>query len=135
MQIESIFGQKAHMEMCFCFVQFEAFGAMLYRPALDFLNDGVLDLEVVSLFPLSDTFSVVGLTAKGRKKSKACIKIWNTMYVPILKDSDKTLIDEFASEADPLLKFALSRDRFENERKAGNFSKVLNYCPVIEELA
>ena len=58
-------GQYEHLELCYSYVQFEAFGTMAFQIAQEFLNQNILRTKQVTLLPLSKPMRVIELTAKG----------------------------------------------------------------------
>lgn len=129
-----IAGTPEHMEFCQDFVHFDTFGTMRFQSALEHLENGLLSYEEISVFPLSETLTVIELTSKGRKALKGFRRIWNELYLPNFKEQDWTLRDAYEVSQGSPAEFALSRERFEKERKAGKLATVIAQCPPIELL-
>lgn len=124
-------GTPQHMEYCHDLIHFETFGTMRFQAALDHLEGGLLSFKEVSVFPLSETLTVIELTSKGRKIVKGVRWIWNDMYLPAFKKQDWTFEDAYEATQGSKSPFALSRERFEQERKAGRLNQIIARCPPI----
>ena len=70
MLITRMLGQRHHLEYCYNFVQFESFGTMIFSQAIELLDEGLIDIESVSILPFLESFTVIRLTGKGRRFEK-----------------------------------------------------------------
>lgn len=124
-------GTREHMEFCHDLIHFETYGTLPFQKAIEHIDGGLLKFKEVSVLPLSETLTVIELTPKGRRALKALSGIWNEMYVPSLKEQDWTLQDAYEASDAAASEFALSRERFEQERKAGKLAEIIARCPPI----
>ena len=128
-----VFGQEAHMEWCYDFVQFDTYGVMHFEQACEYLSSGHLKLAEVSVMPLNKTLTVIELTPSGRRVTKKVKKLWTHLYVPFFKQSDPnwTMEDAYVDNALEGNAFALSRQRFDTEKSEGRLSGIIAKCPAI----
>jgi len=85
-----VFGQEAHMEWCYDFVQFDTYGVMHFEKAYKYLSSGHLKLTKVSVMPLQKTLTAIELTSSGRAVTKKVKKFGRIFMFPFLKRVIKT---------------------------------------------
>ena len=127
----TILGHKEHRQICYCFAQLEAFGALEWNAAILFLEEGWLKVSEVSVLPLTEKLTVIELTPEGRKSLKAHLKLWTGVYLPHIDEADWVFRDEYILTKSKRSEFALTQDRFDSEVKAGNLSEVIARCTPI----
>ena len=127
-----MFGQEEHRELCYHLAHFEDFGAMPVQQARELVEDGYLQLKEVHVLPFSASLTVIELTPKGLSESKKLRKLWDLVYEPDLKSSDWVMQDLYDEQRGTGVRFSLSLERFEKEKKAGRLNEVIASCPPLQ---
>ncbi len=121
-----LLGEDEHINICHSFAHFAAFGIMEHSMAVMHLDGRSLRSQDVLVPPLSKPVTVIALTPKGRKESKACMKIWKTFYMPLIKPPHNKLTDDYvAGEGEG---FMISHERLKQELAKGNLQEVIKKC-------
>lgn len=128
-----VVGQRAHMQWCYDFVQFETFGVMDFNQACEYCDTGHLKIHEVRVMPLTHPLTVIELTASGRLLSRKLHKLWNTIYAPAFKADDPNWIleDLYTARQSEQMKLALSQKRFDDEIQESRLSGIIAKCPAI----
>ena len=134
-------GSPQHCLWVLDFVNFETFGTMGFNHACENANHGYLKVSEIMLAPSANVLTVIELTAKGRDVSKKLHEIWKDFYEPVFINEvpnwevpDPFTLSDTLSELVGFSQLALSRERFETERKAGKLNEIIKRCPPIVDL-